>query len=114
MTQEGNTDGFLVEDFFSELERYLGKSVIDYVVFNTGKLTKESAEEVKKVFPKARFIKYTKDLLGKKNFIGKNVLCQTIHKLDPADTMVSGANQRTMVLHDPQKTAKIILELCKR
>ncbi len=114
MTQEGNTDGFSVEDFVAELEKYIGKDVIDYVIFNTGELSGEAAAEVKKVFPKAEFIKYGQDLLGKENFIGEDVLRQNIRELNPADTMVEGANQRTMVLHDPQKIAKIILKLCQQ
>lgn len=111
MTQVGNTDYFTVEDFVTILERYLGKGVIDYVIFNTGKLSPVLNKEVKKVFPKADFIKYDKSLLRNKNFIGVNVLNYRIHRLNPADILVKGANQRTMVLHDSNKVAKAILEL---
>lgn len=114
MTQVGNTDGFSVKDFIVTLEKYLGKDVIDFVIFNTGKLSPILEKEVKKVFPKAEFIQYDKNLLKKKNFIGEDVLDQQIHRLDPADTLVQGANLRTMVLHNPDKLAKIILKLCKR
>ncbi len=114
MTQVGNTDGFSVEDFITILERYLGKDIIDYVVFNTGKLSSTLEREVKKVFPKASFIKYDKSLLKKKNFIGEDILDRQIRRLDSADILVQGANLRTMVLHNPDKLAKIILKLCKQ
>jgi len=129
MTQVGNTDGFGVEDFLTILEEYLGKDVIDYVVFNTGKLSTNQVKEVRKVFPGADFIKYPseakgederkfidydKSLLKKQKFIGADVIDRQIRKINPADTLVKGANQRTMVLHDSQKLAKILLDLCKR
>lgn len=114
MTQVGNTDGFRVEDFLTILEKYLGKNIIDYVIFNTGKLSANQIKEVKAVFPKADFIKYDESLLTKKNFIGVDVIDRNIRKLDPADILVKGANKRTMILHQPNKLAKIILKLCKR
>ena len=114
MTQVGNTDGCSVEDFLKILEKYLGKDVIDYVVFNTGKLSNKQVKEVRRVFPKADFIKYDKSLLKRKNFIGADVIDRKICRLNPADILVKGANKRTMILHDPNKLAKILLKLCKQ
>lgn len=114
MTQIDNTDGFSVEDFLIILEKYLGKSVIDYVIFNTGKLSTDQVKEVRRVFPKADFIDYDKSLLTKTNFIGADVIDRQIQKLNPADILVKGANKRTMILHHPGKLAKIILSLCRR
>lgn len=114
MTQVGNTDGFSVEKFLAILEEYLGREVIDYVIFNTGKLSAKQIREVKRVFPRADFIKYDKNLLKKEKFIGVDVIDRKIYKLNPADTLVKGANQRTTVLHNPDKLAKIILNLCSR
>jgi len=113
MTQIGNTDGFSVEDFLKILEKYLGKDVIDYVIFNTGKLSAKQIKEVRKVFPRADFIRYDKSLFKRKNFIGADVIDRQIRKLNPADIFVKGANKRTMILHDSNKLAKIILFLCK-
>ncbi len=113
MTQIGNTDGFKVEDFLIILEKYLGKNIIDYVIFNTGKLLKKQIEEVRKVFPGADFIKYDEALLKRKNFIGQDLIDRQIHKLNPVDTLVKKANKRTMILHQSNKLAKIILNLCK-
>ena len=114
MTQVGNTDGFGVEDFLGILEKYLGKEIIDYVIFNTGKLSPEKLKRVKKVFPGADFIKYNKALLKNKKFIALDVLDRNIRGLNPKDTLVKGANQRTMILHDQEKLAKIIFDICKR
>ena len=127
MTQIGNTDGFSVEDFLTILEKYLGeedksssspfvnaqvgKDIIDYVIFNIGKLSPQKLREVKKAFPEADFIKYDEILLKKKNFIGTDLLNKNIRKLNPTDVLVKGANKRTMILHNPNKLAKIIISL---
>jgi len=114
MTQKGNTDGFSVEDFLTILEKYLGKDVIDYVIFNTGRLSPKQIKEVKKVFPKADFVKYDKSLLARKNFIGADVINRRIQRLNPIDILVKGANKRTMIIHDSKKLARILLNLCRR
>ncbi|TET84457.1 MAG: YvcK family protein [Candidatus Nealsonbacteria bacterium] len=126
MTQIGNTDGFSVVDFLTILEKYLGKDIIDYVIFNTGKLSANQIKEVRKIFPKADFIKYDKSLLKRTpilpppsrkrapKFIGADVIDRQIRKLNPADILVKGANKRTMILHEPNKLAKVIINLCKR
>lgn len=114
MTQVGNTDGFGVEDFLVILEKYLGKDVVDYIIFNTGKLSANQIKEVRKVFPKADFIKYDKSLLKRKSFISADIIDRQIQKLNPADILVKRANKRTMILHKPNKLTKILLKLCRR
>ena len=114
MTQAGNTDDFSVKDFLTILGKYLGKDILDYVIFNTGKLPANQIKEFRKVFPKADFIKYDESLLKRQNFIGVDVIDRNIRKLDPADILVKGANKRTMILHQPSKLAKVILKLCRR
>lgn len=114
MTQTGNTDGFRVKDFLTVLEKYLGKGVIDYTIFNTGRLSAKQVKRVKRTFPGADFINYDKSLLKGRNFIGTDVIDRRIRKLNPADVLVGGANKRTMVLHNSNKLAKIILNLCRQ
>jgi uncharacterized cofD-like protein len=114
MTQVGNTDGFSVVDFLTILEKYLGKEAIDYVIFNTGKLSANQLKEVREVFPKADFISYDKNLFKRKNFIGADIIDRQIQKLNSADILVKGANKRTMILHKPEKLAKVIINLCRR
>lgn len=37
MTKTGETDGFKAEDFVKEIEKYLGKNVLDFALFNSKK-----------------------------------------------------------------------------
>lgn len=41
MTQHGETNHFKASDFLCELEKYLGKDVVDYLIINTGKIPKK-------------------------------------------------------------------------
>ncbi len=111
MTQSGNTDHFSVSDFVAVLEQYLGKKTIDRIIFNTGQLSKDQLKENRRVFPGAWPIGYQASYLNKKNFIGADLLNRKIKKASPADCLVRGVNRRTMVLHDSEKLAKIILSL---
>jgi uncharacterized cofD-like protein len=77
MTQHGETDDFSASKFYSELEKYLGKNVIDYVVVNTGKVPKnllqkycdEWKEPVIADIQKIKRVKIiAKDIIKKKDF----------------------------------------------
>jgi len=114
MTQEGNTDSFKVEDFVKIIDKYLGRKVIDYIIFNTGKLKPELIKKVRKIFPKAEFVDYGNNLTKDKKFVGGNFLDNKIRQLDPADILVKDANQRTIVFHDSKKIAKVIYQLCRQ
>lgn len=113
MTQKGNTDNFKVEDFVKAIEQYLGKGMLDYVIFNTGKLKPALINKVKKVFSGSELVGYNKKLLKADNFIGENLLDNRIRDLNPADILVKGLNQRTIVFHNSDKLAKIIIKLCR-
>jgi uncharacterized cofD-like protein len=114
MTQKGNTDNFSVEDFLIILEKYLGEKSVDYVIFNTGRLPKNLLKKIKKVFPKGNFVKYDKSLLKNKKFIGADILDRHLQPLNPSDILVKKENKRTMILHNKDKLAKIIVNLCRR
>jgi len=110
MTQEKNTDKLRVEDYVNILENYL-RSSLDFIIFNTTGLSGQSMEKVRKIFPKSEFVGYDKKTLEKRNFIGADLLDGRIRELNPADILVKGANQRTIVFHDAKKLAKILLKL---
>lgn len=80
MTKYGETNGFKASDFVAEVEKYLGKNVLDYILINIKKPSpfrlrkyrKEKAEFV--VFDKEKFLKRKKqvilaDLLREKGLV---------------------------------------------
>ena len=95
MTKNGETNNFSVLDFVNEIEKYLEGS-LDYVIYNNFLPSKEKIKETIKENPLLLdLVKINEDLAGEK-FIGENLLSD------------SG-----LVVHNPQKLAKIILKLCK-
>ena len=94
MTKFGETHGFSAEDFIGKLEKYLGKDVLDYAIFNSKKpgaavLKKYKKEQAEFVDPRE---------LDKKSKKPKYIL---------ADLLDSGA----LVRHSQKKLAKAILSL---
>lgn len=95
MTKRGETQGFSVEGFAKEVEKYLGCE-LDYVLFNSEIPSKERAEEYKKtetlLLEPVSFAKVPHN----KKFIGANLLVE------------SGP-----VVYDPKKVVDVLLKLVK-
>lgn len=69
MTKFGETNGFRAEDFVSEIEKYLGESVLDYAIFNSKKpapavLTKYKKENAEFVQPPTLYSERPKYILA--------------------------------------------------
>ena len=45
MNQPGQTDGYTLARYVNEIERYIGKHVLDYAIVNNGKITDEMLED---------------------------------------------------------------------
>lgn len=98
MTKLGETVGFTVSDFIEEIEKYLGKGVLDYVIYNQRIPSKERILEYQKEEPFVfEYVKFDRKKLAKKNpkVIGVDLL-----------TTAKGP-----IVHDPDVLAKIILSL---
>lgn len=94
MTKFGETNDFCVFDFVAVLEKYLGRGVIDYVIFNKSKLPKKLLKKyaLQKKFPVKFDTQSDFNKKGKPKYIGADV-----------------ASHRTLIRHHPDKLAKLIL-----
>ena len=45
MNQPGQTDGYTLARYINEVERYLGKHVLDYAIVNNGEITEEMIKD---------------------------------------------------------------------
>lgn len=113
MTQPGNTDNFKVERFVEEIEKYLGGK-IDFVIFNTREMPENLIAELRKTGSKSEFVEYRKDLSDGDKFMGADILDLNFHQAHPSDILLKGNNQRTRILHDTNKLAKIIIDLLEK
>jgi uncharacterized cofD-like protein len=106
MTKFGQTNHFTVSDFILEIEKYLGKNVLDYVIYNTQKPNQKALLSYKK--ENEFFVNVDKDnFKNNYKYIPENLLSQKIFKKTKGDAL-----KRSLIRHDPVKLAKAILN-CK-
>jgi uncharacterized cofD-like protein len=105
MNKNGHTDDFVVSDYVRVLEGAIGKSgVFDAVVYNTKKpdkmLVRKYADEGEPVVCGPLCEK------GKFALIGANLLANGLAKTAKTDSI-----RRTLIRHDPDKLAKVLMKL---
>lgn len=99
MTKVGETTTYTVSDFVSEVEKYLGKNILDYVIYNQKIPSKTKISEYQKeshlVYD---YVKFNRKKLSKKvnpRIVGADLFLDT----------------KGPIVHDPDVLAKIILSL---
>ncbi len=94
MTKHGETDGFSVSDFVFELEKYLGKDVLDFVLYNPSNHNKRLIKkyEFEKAFP------VLEDRRNFSNFNAKFIKKQI-------------STEKSLVRHDAEKLARALVEI---
>lgn len=108
MAKAGQTEGFKVSDFIDEVEKYLGKGSLNYVVVNSKHPSKELIKKYEDV-DKAKLIE--DDIGGtysRARIVRANVLSDDAYKKSSADAV-----KRSLVRHDPDKLARVIYRLIK-
>lgn len=105
MNKNGHTDDFLVSDYVRVLEAAIGKKgIFDAVVYNTKKpaqaLLRKYADEGEPVVCGEACLR------GDFELIGANLLADGIAKTAKKDML-----NRTLIRHDPDKLAKVLMTL---
>ena len=111
MTKHGQTDKFKLNDYILALEKYLGKNIIKYVIFNTKLPDNELLKRYSKYGEKTLGPGENSKELEKKShirFIGEELLSDEIYQPNKNDAI---ADQRSVIRHNSDKLAKIIYEL---
>ena len=97
MNEPGETSGYTLARHVNELERYLGKHVIDYVLANNGEITEDMMYD----FNQGSSTPVTVDL--------ENIQNRTISVIEE-DLVITAPNS---ILHDNLRVAEIIVEIAK-
>lgn len=107
VTKPGQTDGFQVHDFANEIERFAGKGVLDYVLYNTKKPNNKLLAKYAKKGEHG--VDYDLDKLSEFKFraIGEDLLSRAIAVQDPNDKFI----KRTLIRHDSDKVARQLMRL---
>jgi uncharacterized cofD-like protein len=107
MTKKGQTEGFKASDFVEEMERYVGSTIFDYIVVNKEKPSKELLQWYKK----SEEVEEMVDDLDQRKFknsklIRANILNQSRYEQSIADRI-----KRSLIRHDPDRVAKVIMSI---
>ena len=107
VTKNGQTAGFTVSDHAKEIERFVGSSFLDYVIYNEQKPTKEVAKRYKD--EGAFIVKIDKKVLDRQkykaiagNFLGE-MKTKSRHDVLPAT--------RSLIRHDTKAIANALINL---
>jgi uncharacterized cofD-like protein len=105
MTRFGQTHGFSAYDHLREIEHYIGKGTIDYILINT---TDKIPKEILKRYEIERASPVKDDLQGIEGIkvIKTDLISNIVHTKAKTDNL-----QRSLIRHDPEKLAKEIMKL---
>lgn len=107
MTRPNQTAGFSVQDFASEIERYIGAPILDYVIYNTVRPTKSLLDKYA-LEGEREPVEYNAELLAKQHYqaMGEPLISKTRVKSNPNDAL-----KRTLIRHDSDKLARLIMRI---
>jgi uncharacterized cofD-like protein len=108
MTKFGHSDNFSVADFAVEVEKYLGKNCLDYVIYNDKKPTEELIKKYAR--KKEYFVDYNKQDFNSKKYksIGRDLIGEARHGQDKNDEV-----KRTLIRHNLENLGEVILSIVK-
>jgi uncharacterized cofD-like protein len=92
MTKFGETNGFSGSDFVDTIEHYLGRDVLDFIIFNTKQPQKERVAKYER--EKAQFVRF-----DKRDFRGRKFRIISGNFLRP----------KGFIRHDSAKLAKVLI-----
>jgi uncharacterized cofD-like protein len=107
MTKYGQTDNFNTSDFLHELEKYLGRGIIDYVLVNKSKAFPVGILErykLEKAKPVTDGLKDTKKL----RVLRHDFISNEVYEKPKSDRL-----KRSLIRHDPDKLARVIFGIIK-
>lgn len=109
VTKPGQTDGYAVSDFASEIERLVGGSFLDAVLYNTEKPSDKLLEKYAKAGEKSVEYNVEKQKTLTYEMVGGNLLSGSIWKSGSLSDPL--AADRTLIRHDSEAVANAIIEL---
>ena len=107
--KKGQTEDFTIDSYVKSLEQYIGKGRIDFVTFNSRKISAPLVKKYEEREGKGSVIVFTKE--EEKHPQYKIVVTDLLHakeiKDDKNDTIAAGT--RSFIRHDSDKLAKVLM-----
>ncbi len=108
MTKPGQTDGFKVSDYAVEIERFIGKGQLDYVLYNDKQPPKELLDKYSE--EKEFLVGWNDKALQGNSYLamGGDFLSENVHSTNENDKLRSG---NTFIRHDAEAIAKQLMKI---
>lgn len=110
VSKKGQTDGFAVSDHAAEIERFAGRDVLDYVLYNQQAPTEEVAQRYEEEGGYVSLADIENLTAAHYEAVGGDFL-GAMAVSNGADTLIG---KRSLIRHDANAVAKLILELYRR
>jgi len=107
VTKNGQTEGFTVSDHANEIERFVGKPFLDYVIYNEQIPSKEVAQKYKE--ENAFLVKTDKKTLKKATY--KAISGEFLGQMASKNTSDLLLTKRSLIRHDATAVAEAIIKL---
>ena len=107
VSKRGQTDGFTVSDHVAEIERFAGKGILDYVLYNKEAPSEDVARLYKEEGGYVTVADVEKLTSEPYEAVGGDFLGKMATK-NGADSLIG---KRSLIRHDAKAVAKLILEL---
>lgn len=105
MTRFGQTHGFTADGHLKEVEKYLGTDIIDFVLMNN-KL--KISEDILKRYKEEQAYPVEDDLGDTPKVVRADLASRQVHLKSVSDQL-----RRSLIRHDPDKLAGIIMQIIK-
>jgi uncharacterized cofD-like protein len=109
VTKPGQTDGYSVNDFASEIERFAGQGILDYVVYNTEHPSEDLMSRYAKEGEFA--VQFDKAELKSQPYQSKGVDLLAKDVWNGAQESDPLAQKRTFIRHDSDKVARQLMKI---
>jgi uncharacterized cofD-like protein len=109
MTRPNQTAGFKVTDFASEIERYAGGPILNYVIYNTQRPSKSLLDRYA-LEGEREPVEYDRAELAKQHYIGvgEPLISRKAVKKNSNDKW---PGMRTLIRHDSDRLARLIMRI---
>jgi uncharacterized cofD-like protein len=113
--KKGQTEGFDMDKYAQEINKYLGGNRIDYVVYPSNRTNKSLVEKYEKKEGKNSIVKFNNINKNKIERFYKVVKADIIAKTEAKKIKYDAiAETRSFIRHDPKKLAKVMILLSER
>lgn len=109
VTKPGQTDGYTVDEFASEIERFAGKGTLDYVLYNTAMPSKDLLDKYASDGEYA--VQYDTGTFKTKTYRAKGADLLATQVWTGAQSSDPISHVRSYIRHDPDKVARQLMKI---